>query len=39
LNVTGLLVIGFAEDYVLLGRDVLNRLRVVLDGPELMAEI
>jgi predicted aspartyl protease len=39
LSLPGLLVIAFAEDYVLLGRDVLNRLRVVLDGPELMTEI
>lgn len=39
LSVAGLLVIGFAEDYVLLGRDVLNRLRVLLDGPALMTEI
>lgn len=39
LSVVGLLVIGFAEDYVLLGRDVLNRLRVLLDGPALTTEI
>jgi predicted aspartyl protease len=39
LNVVGLLVIGLAEDYVLLGRDVLNRLRVLLDGPALTTEI
>jgi hypothetical protein len=39
LNVTGLLVIGFAEDYVLLGRDVRNRLRLLLDGPALTTEI
>ncbi len=39
LSVAGLLVIGFAEDHVLLGRDVLNRLRVLLDGPALTAEI
>ncbi len=39
LKVTGLLVIGFAEDYVLLGRDVLNRMRVLLDGPALTTEI
>ncbi len=39
LSVNGLLVIGFAEDYVLLGRDVLNRLRVLLDGPALTTEI
>jgi predicted aspartyl protease len=39
LNVTGLLVIALAEDYVLLGRDVLNRLQVMLDGPALMTEI
>jgi predicted aspartyl protease len=39
LSVNGLLVIGFAEDYVLLGRDVLNRLRILLDGPALTTEI
>jgi hypothetical protein len=39
LNANGLLVIGFAEDYVLLGRDVLKRLRLLLDGPALTAEI
>ncbi len=39
LSMVGLLVIGFAEDYVLLGRDVLNRLRVLLDGPALTTEI
>ena len=39
LSVVGLLVIGFAEDYVLLGRDVFNRLRVLLDGPALTTEI
>jgi predicted aspartyl protease len=39
LAANGLLVIGFAEDYVLLGRDVLNHLRVLLDGPALTTEI
>jgi predicted aspartyl protease len=39
LRVNGLLVISFAEDYVLLGRDVLNRLRILLDGPALTTEI
>ena len=39
LTITGLLVIGFAEDYVLLGRDVLNQLRLLLDGPALTTEI
>jgi predicted aspartyl protease len=39
LSLPGLLVIAFSEDYVLLGRDVLNRLRVLLDGPALMTEI
>ena len=39
LRVNGLLVIGFAEDYVLLGRDVLNHLRLLLDGPALTTEI
>jgi hypothetical protein len=27
------------EQYILLGRDVLNRLRVLLDGPKLLLEI
>jgi hypothetical protein len=27
------------EPYVLLGRDVLNRYRIVLDGPQLVLEI
>lgn len=39
LSVAGLLVIDFTEDYVLLGRDVLNRLRILLDGPALTTEI
>ncbi len=39
LHVNGLLVIGFAEDYVLLGRDVLNRLRLPLDGPAQTTEL
>ena len=39
LSVAGLSVITIAEDYVLLGRDVLNRLRMLLDGPALMTEI
>jgi len=39
LSLPGLLVVAFAEDYVLLGRDVLNRLRVLLDGPAMTTEI
>jgi len=39
LSLPGLLVIAFSEDYVLPGRDVLNRLRVLLDGPALTTEI
>ena len=39
LRVVGLSVVAFAEDYALLGRDVLNRLRILLDGPELTTEI
>jgi hypothetical protein len=31
--------LGEHEPYVLLGRDVLNRLRPLLDGPQLMLEI
>lgn len=27
------------EPFVLLGRDILNRFRIVLDGPQLMCEI
>jgi hypothetical protein len=32
-------VLGGREPYVLLGRDVLNHLRIVLDGPQLSLEI
>ena len=32
-------VIGAADDYVLLGRDVLNQLRLLLDGPAQSLEI
>jgi hypothetical protein len=32
-------VVGEREDYILLGRDVLNTLRVLLDGPQLALEI
>ena len=39
LKIVGLLVIGLVEDYALLGRDVLNRLRLLLDGPSLITEI
>jgi predicted aspartyl protease len=39
LSVAGLVVITFPEDYALLGRDVLNRLHVVLDGPALTTEV
>ncbi len=38
LRVVGLSVIAFTEDYVLLGRDVLNLLRLLLDGPALSVE-
>jgi hypothetical protein len=31
--------LGRAERYVLLGRDVLNAFRIVLDGPQLAMEI
>jgi hypothetical protein len=30
---------GTGEDYILLGRDVLNKYRVVLNGPELCVDI
>jgi hypothetical protein len=39
LHVAGLSVIAFTEDYVLLGRDVLNLLKLLLDGPALSVEI
>jgi len=39
LRVVGLSVITFSEDYILLGRDVLNLLRLLLDGPALSLEI
>jgi hypothetical protein len=32
-------VLGEREEYILLGRDVLNRLRILLDGPQLVLEI
>jgi hypothetical protein len=32
-------VISIPSDYVLLGRDVLNQLRLLLDGPSLFLEI
>ncbi len=32
-------VIAIPEDYALLGRDVLNQLRLLLDGPSLTLEI
>ncbi len=32
-------VVGEREDYILLGRDMLNTLRVLLDGPQLALEI
>ncbi len=38
LRVEGLLVIAFNEDYLLLGRDVLNLLKLLLDGPALSLE-
>ena len=39
LDVAGLAVITFTEDYVLLGCDVLNQLHLVLNGPALSLEI
>ncbi|HET7089608.1 MAG TPA: retroviral-like aspartic protease family protein [Anaerolineae bacterium] len=39
LRVVGLSVISFSEDYILLGRDVLNLLRLLLDGPALWLEV
>ena len=38
LRVVGLSTIAFAEDHVLLGRDILNLLRVLLDGPAFSLE-
>lgn len=32
-------VLGEHEPYILLGRDVLNTYRILLDGPQLMVEI
>jgi hypothetical protein len=32
-------VLGEREAFILLGRDVLNNHRIVLDGPQLMLEI
>jgi hypothetical protein len=39
LQMVGLSTIAFAEDYVLLGRDVLNLMRVLLDGPAFSTEV
>ena len=39
LRVVGLQVVPFSEDYALLGRDALNLLRLLLDGPDLSLEI
>ena len=39
LQVAGLSVIALNEDYALLGRDVLNQLKLLLDGPALNVEI
>ncbi len=39
VRLVGLSVITFAEDYILLGRDALNFLRLLLDGPALSLEI
>jgi hypothetical protein len=39
LHLTDIPAITFAEEYVLLGRDVLNALRLLLDGPALSLEV
>jgi predicted aspartyl protease len=39
LRLVGLSVVTFSADYVLLGRDVLNHLCLLLDGPALALEI
>ena len=39
LRMVGLSTIAYAEDYVLLGRDVLNLMQVMLDGPALSTEV
>lgn len=39
LRIIGLAVIAIPENYVLLGRDVLNTLRLLFDGPALVLEI
>lgn len=38
-KLVGLPVVAFSADYILLGRDVLNYLRLLLDGPALTLEI
>lgn len=39
LRLVGLSVITFSADYILLGRDVLNHLRLLLDGPAQMLDL
>ena len=39
LKLTGLAAIPLHEEYALLGRDVLNQLQLLLDGPALTLEI
>ncbi len=39
LRLVGLSAITFAEGYVLLGRDVLNLMQIMLDGPALSTEV
>ncbi len=38
-KLVGLPVVAFSADSILLGRDVLNLLRLLLDGPALTLEI
>lgn len=39
LKLSGLSTITFSENYILIGRDALNYLRLVLDGPAPTLEI
>jgi len=39
VHLVGLQVVPFSESYVLLGRDALNLLRLLLDGPDLSLQV
>ena len=39
MRIVGLTVVTFEQEYALLGRDVLNLLRLLLDGPAESLEV